>query len=230
MTDRDALAAELALGLLEGADLLAARGLAASDPAFAALVADWEGKFAPLLDLVAPVEPDAALWPRIEAALDVAPDSTVVALQRKVRRWQWTAGLSAAAAVALTIFAAPLLFAPKPTEPLPAAPLVASFALPSTETRLGLTYLPERGELMVTAAGLSADGVHDHELWLVPPEGATISLGIVAPGQAKRVKLPTAVAQQLHDGSTLALTREPLGGSAGRPAGPIVATTKFFTT
>jgi anti-sigma-K factor RskA len=229
MTERDALAAELALGLLEGSDLLAARGLVASDPAFAALVADWESKLAPLLDEVAPVEPGAALWPRIEAALASAPDSTVIALQRKVRRWQWAAGLSAAAALALTIFAAPVLFAPKPVA-VEAAPLVASFTLPSTEARLGLTYLPERAELVVTAAGLSADGVHDHELWLVPPAGATISLGVVAPGQAKRVRLPEALAKQLHDGSTLALTREPLGGSAGRPAGPIVATTKFFTT
>jgi anti-sigma-K factor RskA len=229
MTERDTLAAELALGLLEGAELLTARGLVASDPAFAALVADWEAKLAPMLDEVAPAEPDAALWPRIEAALASAPDSSVVALQRRVRRWQWTAGLSAAAALALAVFAAPVLFAPKPVA-IEAAPLVASFTLPSTEARLGLTYLPERGELVVTAAGLSADGVHDHELWLVPPEGATISLGVVAPGQAKRVRLPASLAQQLHDGSTLALTREPLGGSAGRPAGPIVATTKFFTT
>lgn len=230
MTEREALAAELALGLLDGEELLAARGLAASDPAFAALVADWEAKLAPLLDEVAPVEPNPALWARIEAATRVAPQDNVIALQRRVRRWQWTAGISAAAALALTVFAAPVLFAPKP-QPVAAAPLVASFTLPSTEARLGLTYLPDRAELVVTAAGLSADGAHDHELWLVPPNGAkTISLGVVAPGTAKRVALPPALAQQIKDGSTLALTREPLGGSAGRPAGPIVATTKFFTT
>ncbi len=229
MTERENLAAELALGLLEGEELLTARGLAASDPAFAALVAEWEVKLAPLLDEVPPVEPPAMLWARIEAALALQPSSNVIELQRKVRRWQWTAGLSAAAALALAVLAAPVLFAPKP-QAIEAAPLVASFTLPSTEARLGLTYLPERSELMVTAAGLSADGVHDHELWLVPPEGATISLGVVAPGQAKRVRLPAALAKQLHNGSTLALTREPLGGSAGKPAGPIVATTKFFTT
>ena len=229
MTERENLAAELALGLLEGEELLTARGLAANDPAFAALVADWEGKLAPLLDEVASVEPPTILWPRIEAALAQRPDSNVIALQRKIRRWQWTAGLSAAAALAFAIVAAPTLFAPKP-QPIAAAPLVASFTLPSTDARLGLTYLPASNELVVTAAGLSADGVHDHELWLVPPQGSTISLGVVAPGTAKRVRLPATLAQQLKDGSTLALTREPVGGSAGRPAGPIVATTKFFTT
>lgn len=229
MTEREILAAELALGLLEGAELLTARGLAASDAAFASLVANWESKLAPMFDQVAPVEPDPALWNRIKAAVSAAPAGEVIALQRRVRRWQWTAGLSAAAALALAVFAAPVLFAPKPLA-MEAAPLVASFTLPSTAARLGLTYLPERGELVVTAAELSADGVHDHELWLVPPAGKTISLGVVVPGQAKRVRLPAGLAQQLHNGSTLALTREPLGGSAGRPAGPIVATTKFFTT
>lgn len=228
MTERDALAAELALGLLEGADLLAARGLVASDPAFAAHVADWEAKLAPLLDEVAPVAPDPALWPRIEAALARAPDSTVVALQRKVRRWQWTAGLSTAAALALAVFAAPVLFAPKPASE--AMPLVATITLPSTEARLGLTWMPERGDLMVSAVGLSADGVHDHELWLVEPSGKTMSLGMIHPGEAHRVHLPEHVAKQLRDGAVVALSREPLGGSAGRPAGPVVATSKFNST
>ena len=67
MTERELLAAELALGLLDGQELLTARGLLASDPGFAALVADWDQKLVPLLDVIAPVEPPAAVWPKIPA-------------------------------------------------------------------------------------------------------------------------------------------------------------------
>jgi anti-sigma-K factor RskA len=123
---------------------------------------------------------------------------------------------------------APLL-APRPVE-TPAAPLVASFTLPSAPARLGVTWLPAQRDLLVDAAGLPGDGVHDHELWLVPPEGKTISLGLVAPDKSVRLHLPEDLAARLRDGATLALTREPLGGSKGRPAGPIVATTKFSST
>ncbi len=231
MTEREQLAAELALGLLAGEDLLTARGLAASDPAFAAQVADWEGKLAPLLDEILPAEPAPDLWRRIEATLDAEPagGTAVAELQRRVRRWQWTAGLSAAAALVIAVLAGPELLRQSAPPPV-AAPLVASFTLPATEARLGLTYVPERGDLLVSAVGLSADGIHDHELWLVPPEGKTISLGVVVPGKARRVHLPDDLAARLADGATLALTREPLGGSAGRPAGPIVATTKLSAT
>ena len=230
MTDREYLAAELALGVLAGEDLLTARGLSASDPAFAAQVADWECKLAPLLDEIAPVAPAAGLWPRIEAALDTAPTGSkvVIELQRRVRRWQWTAGLSAAAAVVIAVLAGPVLL--RQSAPPTAAPLVASFTLPATEARLGLTYVPERGDLLVSAVGLSADGVHDHELWLVAPDGNALSLGVVMPGTARRLHLPEALAARLADGATLALSREPLGGSAGQPPGPIVATTKLSAT
>lgn len=226
MTERDFLAAELALGLLEGRDLLAARGLAASDPDFAALVADWETRLAPLLDDIGPVAPGGDMWGRIERALDGGFQSgEVVALRRRLRLWQWSAGLSAAAALVLAVLAGPVLIAPRPD--VVATPLVASFTLPATEARLGVTYLPERGDVVVSAIGLAGDGIHDHELWLVPPQGKTISIGVVVPGEARRVHLPDALARQLGAGATLALTREPLGGSAGRDPGPIVATTKF---
>ncbi len=57
MTQTDTLAAEYALGLLEGEDLLRARGMVASDPDFAAAVARWERQLAPLLDEVPAATP-----------------------------------------------------------------------------------------------------------------------------------------------------------------------------
>jgi len=78
--------------------------------------------------------------------------------------------------------------------------------------------------------GLEADGVHDHEIWFVPPEGELVSLGVVTPGEVVAHSVPESVARTLHDGSQLLLTREPLGGKPeDSAAGPVVAEAEFAT-
>ena len=225
------LAAEYAMGLLEGEDLLAVRGRMAREPAFAGLVAQWETRLAPLLDEPARTAPSPEVWSRIEGELeerDEAP-SPVVLLQRRVAVWQRIAAGSAVAAVA----AVALLFVPAGNTPAPAPdapPLVASIPIADTPLRIGVTFLPERDELLVAASGLTADGIHDHELWLVPEsDGAeALSLGLIAPGEERRVPLDPALAKLIHDGSQMVLTREPLGGKpAAEPAGPVVAQGAF---
>ena len=234
MTGEERLAAEYALGLLDGEECLAARARHASDPDFAAAVAWWEDRLAPLLDEIGGVEPDEDLWRRIEAAIDEdGAGGEVVALRRSVRRWQGLAGLGIAACLALAVFTATMLARPDApgavAPPSPAeAPLMASIPIGDTPLRLGVTYLPERGEMLVSASGLTADGVHDHELWLVPPEGELRSLGVVRPGEQVRMPLDPAIAALIHDGSRMVLTREPLGGKPPEEqAGPVVAEGSF---
>ncbi len=244
MTEQEILAAEYALGLLQGAEELNARGLMASDTGFAALVAAWEDRLAPILDTIPALTPADDIWPRILDALDQPePVVEVLALRRKVRRWQMATGLSAAAAVTLALLALPLMQAPTqaPSEtpsqaPQPAtsdaaAPLVASIPIGDTQLRLGLTYLPDREEMLVSASGLTPDGIHDHELWLVTADEGAKSLGVVQPGTERRMTLDHAVAIQIHDGAKLVLTREPLGGAQpGNDAGPVVASGIFQET
>lgn len=238
LTDRDRLAAEHALRLLEGEELLTARGLVASDPAFAADVAQWEERLAPLHDTVPAVGPGADLWPRIEAAITDAQASAdssgshasgdIVALRKQVRRWQVASMLSAAAAIALAFFT---FVQPAQQRPVgtPEAPLMANIPIGETQLRLAVTYVPGRNDLLVSASGLTADGVHDHELWLVMPEGAPRSLGVVAPGENRRVPLDPQLARAISAGSQMVLTREPLGGApAGGKAGPVVAEGRFL--
>ena len=74
MTADDRLAAEYAIGLLEGQDLLDARGRVASDPAFAQAVEWWEERLAPLLDGIAETAPPEQLFARIVAAIDAKGD------------------------------------------------------------------------------------------------------------------------------------------------------------
>ena len=244
MTQQDILAAEYALGLLDSAEALRARGLMATDPGFAAAVADWEDRLAPILDTIPAITPADDIWPRIMAALDEAqPVVEVLALRRTLRRWQMATGISAAAAVTLALLALPLMQPPAPAPipaPVPApqsatlaaaAPLVASIPIPDTPLRIGLTYLPDREEMLVSASGITADGVHDHELWLVMPDEGAKSLGVVEAGAERRMTLDHAVAMQIHEGAKLLLTREPLGGAKpGSDAGPVVANGIFQAT
>ncbi|MGX7952797.1 anti-sigma factor [Tsuneonella sp. HG249] len=229
MTPDDRLAAELAIGLLDGEELLEARGRAGADPAFATLVATWEARLAPLLDEIPASPPPQGLWPKIAAELERDTGSgDVVALRRRLRFWQGAAtasAIAACAALAAVVMLPQMRSAPQPA----AAPLVASIPIGDTALRLGVTYLPERKELLVSASGLSSDGVHDHELWLVPDQGELRSLGVVVPGRERRVRLDAETARLIHDGSGMVLTREPLGGkppAAG--AGPVVAEGAFL--
>lgn len=245
--DDPMIAAEFALGLLEGEELLAARGRLAQDAAFAARREWWDNWFVPLTDEVAGAEPSADLWARIEAAIAApqpaakggdaashAADRNVIDLQARLRRWQWTAAItSMAAAVALAV----LVFAPGqnpaqgpgPSPQLAAAePLVATVPIGETGLRLDVTYLPDSERMLVTAIGLEPDGVHDHELWLVPAKGELQSLGVVRPGEVINLPVSDAVARNILDGSQVVLTREPLGGKpAGKDAGPVVAEGAF---
>ncbi|WP_114520634.1 anti-sigma factor [Altererythrobacter sp. ZODW24] len=227
MNERSRLAAEHALGLLTGEEAMQAHGLMANDGDFAAEVAEWEDRLAPLMDELPDVEPGPELWNRIEAAMaEPTRGAEVVTLRKRLRNWQLATGLSAAAAVALAVF----VFPTQGPVAVQEAPLVASIPIGDTQLRVGVTFLPERDELLVSASGLTADGVHDHELWLVDDAGQTRSLGVVEPGFERRVTLEPALASTIANGSDLVLTREPLGGApAGGSAGPVVASGEFAT-
>ena len=233
LTGDELLAAEYALGLLEGEELLAVRGRVTREPSLAQAVARWEREFAPLLDEIAGASPSPDLWQRIDEEIDARHSSlqggNVVDLNGQLTRWKWATGLSsAAAAIALAFLALPGS-GPDPVAPPSEAPLMASIPIGETPLRLGVTYLPSSEEMLVSASGLTADGVHDHELWLVPGDGSPLqSLGVIVPGEERRVPLPEEVTRNMADGTQLLLTREPLGGKpADQDAGPVVAEGNF---
>ncbi|BDI60357.1 anti-sigma factor domain-containing protein [Qipengyuania nanhaisediminis] len=239
--DDPMIAAEYALGLLEGEELLAARGKLATDPEFARRKEWWDGWFAPLTDDVAGAEPGEAVWSRIEARVaalrgDDQGSARVIALESRLRRWQWATGFASAAALLLALFVTAPGFGPVPAPPagqppvLAATdPLVAQVPIGDTGLRIDVTYVPESEQMLIGAIGLTADGVHDHELWLVPGEGEALqSLGVVAPGEVLAMELPEEIVRNIADGSALVLTREPIGGKpVGAEAGPVVAEGTF---
>lgn len=238
--ERDQLAAEYALGLLEGAELGRARVLAATNAVFSDQVARWSGRLAPLLDEVEPVEPPpqviAAIRQRIAGtghALQQQP-SNVHYLRRRLNVWRgFAVGASAlAASLALILVARPdpVTLAPPAT---PDAPLmVAVLEAAGSDAKLVATWdRTDRSLVVAAAAGVEPQTGRSYELWVIPADGTPRSMGLAPAGRSLHLRVAGALADQLAEGSTLAVSVEPTGGSpTGQPTGPVIAAGKLQRT
>jgi anti-sigma-K factor RskA len=246
MTEREILAAEIALRLLEGEELAAAMAALDGDAELTAMVRDWQQRLAPLAHELAPLVPSPETWQRIAASLRgsgaadndneaQAARSESQRLRARLRRWQWGSLAAATAALVIGLLGAPYLQRgqQEPQPPGAAAEQLLYASLPvggPKGPRLALTYLPQSGDLLVMANAVPGDGVHDHELWLVTANARPVSMGVIVPGEQARVHVSPAVAARIGSGLGVILTREPLGGAApGATAGPVVAEGKFST-
>src|SRR5271165_3470327 len=84
LDNEDLTAAEYALGVLSRADRAVAEARAARDPEFAKDTLAWVMRLAPMIEDVTPVEPSAALWQRIEAAIDRPLRQTAASVEAPV--------------------------------------------------------------------------------------------------------------------------------------------------
>jgi anti-sigma-K factor RskA len=233
--ERDLVAAEYVLGLLEGDALVDARRLATSDEAFARAVAAWEERLAPLAGEAPPVEPDEAIWPRIQRAIAAVPaaGANVIDLRRRLKIWRGIAAGAGAMAASLALVVA--WQASRPEEPQVVQPgrapvMVATLASPEETTSLAVAYDAGERSLMVTPGRMEGAPGHEHELWIVPAEGTPVSLGIVRAGAPQRLTVPAEVAPHFTTRSAVALSVEPTGGSpTGQPTGPVVASGALVT-
>jgi anti-sigma-K factor RskA len=226
MSERPPLAAEHVLRLLEGEEAMDARRLAASDPAFAAEVAWWEGRLAPLFDEIAEAPASEGLWERIEARLD-QPAPAVLAMKRQVVRWRFaTAASAAAAAILLALQLRPDAPVPAPPAgPVQSAPLlVASLVGEEAPEALTVAFRPDSRQLVISPARIAAPANRARQLWLIPEGGQPISLGLVEGAGIQRRVLPATIAGRFAQGATVALSDEPTGGSpTGQPTGAVLA-------
>lgn len=237
--DRNPLAAEYALGLLTGKPLAQARALHRSDLGFKAEVAGWNARLAPLLAEVAPVEPAATTWQRIERELgrraaSAAANDNADLMRRSRDVWRGMAATmsTVAAALALVLVLRPaetIAPAPGPSGPsvaaVPAgAPMVARVG-DDSGVKLVANWDPARKQLILTIAGtMPEDSGKSHELWVIPRDQTPISLGTMSSGELTRKELADALAKLMQDGATIAVTVEPMGGSpSGAPTGPVIA-------
>ncbi|MHC9419058.1 anti-sigma factor [Sphingomonas citri] len=224
--DDQALAAELALGVLDGAELAAARARLSGDRAFAAEVARWEEWLAPL----ALAFPEAPPPPDLEARVLAAIDTPGAAPRAGWRRWGALA-LAGLAAAVLALVVGPLRAPPPPPVPVPArpapAPLLAALTVPAgaeAPGRAPLAAAVDRtsGEVRIAAATVPRG--RSAELWAIAEGGAPVALGLLDAGRPTRLVVAQAQRVLLRAGTTLAVSIEPPGGSPGAaPTGPVVA-------
>ncbi|MEE8171760.1 MAG: anti-sigma factor [Alphaproteobacteria bacterium] len=232
--ERDGLAAEYVLGTLEAAARREAEALCARDPAFAALVADWEQRLAPLADAIQPVAPPPGLRGRIENILDIlAPAVTPPAAQPRRGRqilaaWRWSALGAGAIAAALAIYIAIAELTPEPPQSRTVAVLNQAAATPAMMVTLDLAerrliVRPVAKAEAVLARQLAA-GEKALELWLVPPGGAPPrSLGLLPADGEVSIARSAQLQKDIQSAVALAVSVEPPGGSpSGLPTGPVI--------
>lgn len=216
MTPEDqALAGELALGLLDGEERAQALRRTLSDPDFAREVEWWRAHFATMLAEVRPVPAPQGLIDNIGAPSLPKP--------RNRLRLVVPAALTAVAAAALFLILRPTSTVLPPVDRSPAVTLLA--ALQSSDgagTPISAIVDRGAGQIRVVATGIAPAG-KAAQLWVIR-DGVPRSLGLLSDTGTTRLALPATEREALQAGLVLAISIEPPGGSPqATPTGPVVA-------
>lgn len=228
-SDREILAGEYVLGLLDGAEKAAFESRLADEAGLDGAVERWRTRLAPIDASARPIEPSMDLWQRIERGLDRAPAlnpamASPIALRVRLSQWWenlwlWRgaafAGIAAALLLAIGLVAAldrarrqPVMVAVLLTDTNIAAAVVNTFA----DGRVELLPLQDIGVPQGRAL----------EIWtLWDRTVGPRSVGLIDRARAVPLRLDNLPlgADQLFE-----ITVEPASGSpTGRPTGPIVA-------
>lgn len=222
-----ALAAELALGVLEGEERAEALRLTLASPAFAAQVRDWQTRLEPLGEAFAEAPPPD-LWQAIDARLGTPPSAGDLG---QLRLWKGLAALSGALAAGL---AALMLFGPGPMReatvppaPVAPAPVVIAQLAGADGTLLAASIGPQAQYLDIRAVALP-DTRLTPELWVIPGDGVPRSLGLIARDGTTQVKLPANLRPLVVDGAILAVSLESVEGAPhAAPSSTPIATGKI---
>lgn len=221
--EREVLAGEFALGVLEGEELSAAQRLMLASHEFADDVEWWRLKLGCMAEEARLHVPRDGLWPAIERRLAEAasaadrPSPPAAAPAPGYSAWSLGAAMSGAAAIAagVTFFFAEPAPSPDPVAPPPpiagAGPgerLVAQSQ--SEEGAISLAGIVDRdaGSLTLNVSGLQPDDGEISELWIVPEGGAPRSLGPIPQDGEFARDLDAEERALLRQGSALAITYE----------------------
>lgn len=228
MEERDALAGELALRVLSSLEEVKALARAESDPAFAAEVEAWNERLAAFMAEVAPVQPSAGVWSRLESATTGAANDD----GRKVAFWRtWAIGATTLLAASLGAVAfmvaqpAPVAPIPPTTEPVPGVTRLATLSLETGPAVLTLAYDTRTGALFIAPTPELAEQSGVPHLWLVDPAGGVRLIGPIDGAQTSRVNLTQVLSGLAGQATAVAISIEAPGTVPAQdtPAGPVVA-------
>ena len=138
------------------------------------------------------------------------------------RAWQRLSLLLGGVAVAAVTFSVVLLVQ-RPNQPGSAIASVQMAALLHGKGGQSAVVTVHNGALTLTAvSAMSAPSGKSYQLWLLPAQGAPVSLGVVVAGQT-RYAIPAAALAHLAQAKAFAVSVEPQGGSpTGLPTGTVI--------
>ncbi len=201
LPEKDIWAAELALGLLDGAERAEALRLCLSDPAFAKEVETWSIRMSPLLDGVPPTTAPEGVWQAIAGRIG-ATSKTSNSIIRRLRYWRVSACLCASIAAGLAIF---IVVRPAGV-PGSTEVGVSQLADASGAAILGVAYDRQYGTLRLSQASIGT-ATKKPELWIIPFDGKPRSLGLLAQGTTS-IRVSREMQVFFENGATLAITLE----------------------
>ncbi|WP_120716939.1 anti-sigma factor [Tsuneonella amylolytica] len=236
--DRDLLAAELALGLLDGPEHADAQRALLSDPAFRASHAFWSAKAGEWLESVPAGGEAPNLLTRIEDAIDAEANPAVDAVPERnggfARAWAIAATVAAVLAIGSTV-----LFQQREAAALGDNAALARQLAQAEGERQVAQITGEASRVLVSALYDPAQGTitlkldvpnepaRVPELWVIPGDGQPRSLGTFITASAE-IAIDPALRPYLTDGAKLAITMEPeTGAPHAAPTGPILGATEL---
>jgi len=218
----NALVAEFALGLLEGAEHDRVARLIAADPALRRELRMWRTRFQSF-DTEFPEEPTpAGGWDKLETRLfGVAAKPS--SFWDSLILWRGLfAGALAVAVVAIGINVS------RPPAPSPEEFAVQLVAALQAQEGSGVEFVAfyDSANSTVKLIGLSGAAVpdKDYELWYIKGTDAPVSMGVVPVDAKTEITIAPDARAKFEEGTVLAVTLEQKGGSpTGAPQGALVS-------
>jgi anti-sigma-K factor RskA len=220
MNEDDALAAEYVLGVLQARERESCANRIASDPAFAALVSDWETRMSGLNDDFDEVSPPPSVKQKLDARLFPEPSGVSnTSFWQNLAVWRAMFAVTAAAVLVLAV----VVLRGGYLEPVIPETMVASLSAEDSDLQFVAVVDQNTNAIRVVVVAGEKPSNGDLELWVIEGGNAPKSLGLVS---AAGSLAPTvhSISGAVPDGATLAVSLEPVGGSTtGAPTGPVLA-------
>jgi anti-sigma-K factor RskA len=215
---RNALVAEYVLGLVDGAEHDRVGALIEGDPALQRERDFWIARFGALN---ADFE-EVPVPPRLLGAIEARAfgDKPRVGFWDNLVLWRTIAAGALAVAVIAVGFG---VLKPAPDVSSLTTQLVAALEEEGSNVKFVALYDGATGMVRLTALSGDAVADKDFELWAIQG-GKPMSMGVIPVNARSEVGMSPEIAAGWGEGSVLAITLEPKGGSpSGAPTGPIVA-------
>ena len=218
---RKALAAEYALGTLQGRARRRFERILEANPELTRLVTAWQEQLQPLNESLEPIQPPARVWRRIERRIAAhRPRGRIGDLWNSLAFWRAAALAGTIAALVLAIVLASVA--------RPAQIMLVVMEDQSREPKITVSWDMHDGgrkRMRVRVVGHQSMAPETAwELWMLRDgDQRPISLGLITTHGMQDLLLSPGLSETLDTAAGMAMSVEPAGGSpTGAPTGPVL--------